>query len=84
MPDNRYVRFEDDGTVSIMTGKVELGQGITTALAQIAADELGIDISRIRMIPASTAFQTLAGSFRLSMTARSKNSGGKGRWIVLS
>ena len=56
MPDNKYVRFEDDGTVSIMTGKVELGQGITTALAQIAADELGIDISRIRMIPASTAF----------------------------
>src|SRR5262245_2169544 len=56
MPDNQYVRFEDDGTVSIMTGKVELGQGITTALAQIAADELGVPIEKIRMVPASTAF----------------------------
>jgi CO/xanthine dehydrogenase Mo-binding subunit len=30
--------------VTVFTGKVELGQGITTALAQIAADELDIDL----------------------------------------
>ncbi|GAA4683827.1 oxidoreductase [Phytohabitans rumicis] len=35
-------------------GKVELGQGILTALAQIAAEELDVDLSRIRMLPAST------------------------------
>jgi CO/xanthine dehydrogenase Mo-binding subunit len=50
------VHFERDGTVTIATGKVELGQGITTALAQIAAEELGIDLQRIRILPPSTAY----------------------------
>jgi CO/xanthine dehydrogenase Mo-binding subunit len=50
------VRFEPDGTVSIATGKVELGQGITTALAQIAAEELEIELHRIRVLPVSTAY----------------------------
>ena len=50
------VQLEADGTVSITTGKVELGQGILTALAQIAADELGVPLERIRMLPASTAY----------------------------
>ncbi len=36
-------------------GKVEIGQGIVTALAQIAADELDVDIARVRMQRASTA-----------------------------
>ena len=39
----------------VSPGKVEIGQGIVTALAQIAADELDIDISRVRMVRASTA-----------------------------
>ncbi|MEA2835569.1 MAG: hypothetical protein QOD89_119 [Bradyrhizobium sp.] len=39
----------------ISPGKVEIGQGIVTALAQIAADELDIDIGRVRMIRATTA-----------------------------
>jgi len=50
------VRFEPDGTVSIAVGKVELGQGITTALAQIAAEELDVDITKVRILPASTAY----------------------------
>jgi CO/xanthine dehydrogenase Mo-binding subunit len=41
--------------VTVSPGKVEIGQGIVTALAQIAADELDIDLSRVRMIRASTA-----------------------------
>ena len=49
------VHFEPDGTVSIASGKVELGQGITTALAQIAAEELGIELQKIRVLPPSTA-----------------------------
>ena len=39
----------------VSPGKVEIGQGIVTALAQIAADELDVDIGRIQMIRASTA-----------------------------
>jgi CO/xanthine dehydrogenase Mo-binding subunit len=52
---SQRVHFERDGTVSIASGKVELGQGILTALAQIAAEELGIELQKIRMLPASTA-----------------------------
>jgi CO/xanthine dehydrogenase Mo-binding subunit len=50
-----WVRFDDDGRVAVSPGKVEIGQGIVTALAQIAADELDVDLGRIRMIRASTA-----------------------------
>ncbi|MBB4361434.1 CO/xanthine dehydrogenase Mo-binding subunit [Bradyrhizobium sp. CIR18] len=50
-----WVRFTDDGRVVISPGKVEIGQGIVTALAQIAADELDVEIVRIQMIRASTA-----------------------------
>ncbi|WIW49933.1 molybdopterin cofactor-binding domain-containing protein [Bradyrhizobium sp. 62B] len=49
-----WLRFTDDGRVAISPGKVEIGQGIVTALAQIAADELDVDIGRIEMIRAST------------------------------
>ncbi|MGW1421159.1 molybdopterin cofactor-binding domain-containing protein [Bradyrhizobium manausense] len=50
-----WVRFTSVGRVAISPGKVEIGQGIVTALAQIAADELDVEISRIEMIRASTA-----------------------------
>ncbi len=49
-----WLRFAE-GHVMVSPGKVEIGQGIVTALAQIAADELDIDISRVQMIRASTA-----------------------------
>lgn len=50
-----WVGFTGEGRVAISPGKVEIGQGIVTALAQIAADELDVEISRIEMIRASTA-----------------------------
>ena len=39
----------------VSPGKVEIGQGIVTALAQIAADELDVDIARVQMVRASTS-----------------------------
>jgi CO/xanthine dehydrogenase Mo-binding subunit len=51
----QWVRLERDGTVSIFSGKVEVGQGILTALAQIAAEELGVALERIRMVSADTS-----------------------------
>ena len=51
----QWVRVHRDGTVSIFSGKVEIGQGISTALAQIAAEELGVTLGRICMVPADTA-----------------------------
>jgi CO/xanthine dehydrogenase Mo-binding subunit len=50
-----WLRFSSTGQVAISPGKVEIGQGIVTALAQIAADELDIDLSRVQMVRASTA-----------------------------
>ena len=50
---SQWLRFGRDGTVSVMPGKVELGQGIVTALAQIAAEELDVAFERIRMVPAA-------------------------------
>ncbi len=48
--------FQPDGSVQVRTGKVELGQGILTALAQIAADELGLAPGQVQMLAADTAF----------------------------
>jgi len=50
-----WVRFAADGEVTLSPGKVEIGQGIVTALAQIAADELDVEIGRVQMVRASTA-----------------------------
>jgi len=50
-----WVRFSPEGHVAVSPGKVEIGQGIVTALAQIAADELDVDIGRVQMLRASTA-----------------------------
>jgi CO/xanthine dehydrogenase Mo-binding subunit len=50
-----WIRIDPEGTVTVFTGKVELGQGAVTALAQIAAEELDVAFTRIRMIAGDTA-----------------------------
>ena len=51
----QWLKFHADGNVSVYSGKVEIGQGIITALAQIAAEELDVTLARVRMVPACTA-----------------------------
>ena len=50
-----WILISAEGHVVVSPGKVEIGQGIVTALAQIAADELDIDVGRVRIRRASTA-----------------------------
>src|SRR5258708_4593017 len=50
-----WVKFSAEGHVMVSPGKVEIGQGIVTALAQIAADELDVDMGRVQMVRGSTA-----------------------------
>ncbi|WP_028223234.1 xanthine dehydrogenase family protein molybdopterin-binding subunit [Paraburkholderia oxyphila] len=50
-----WIRVDEAGTVTVFTGKAELGQGILTALAQIAADELDVDLSHVHIVSADTA-----------------------------
>src|SRR5690606_39140544 len=47
---DRWLALEGDRSVRIGTGKVELGQGILTALAQIAAEELDLRVDQVRMM----------------------------------
>ena len=49
-----WLRLEADGRVRLLVGKVELGQGILTAYAQLAADELDIDMSRLSITSGDT------------------------------
>lgn len=51
----QWLRLTENGEVHVSPGKVEIGQGILTALATIAADALEVDRGRIRMVPPSTA-----------------------------
>ena len=50
-----WLRINADGSATIFTGKVELGQGIVTALAQIAAEELDLPLALVAMISGDTA-----------------------------
>jgi CO/xanthine dehydrogenase Mo-binding subunit len=49
-----WLSFGPAGAVTIRSGKVEYGQGIWTALAQIAAEELGVALARVTVAPVST------------------------------
>ncbi|HUW37116.1 MAG TPA: molybdopterin cofactor-binding domain-containing protein, partial [Rhodocyclaceae bacterium] len=53
---DRWLRFSPDGRLQVFSGKVEIGQGILTALAQIVAEELDLPLESIDMIAANTGF----------------------------
>ncbi|HWS00842.1 MAG TPA: molybdopterin cofactor-binding domain-containing protein [Prolixibacteraceae bacterium] len=51
---NLFLRIRDDGRVECYTGKIEMGQGITTSLAQALAEELEVSLNSIDMIMGDT------------------------------
>jgi len=51
---SQWLEFRADGSVLARPGKVELGQGILTALRQIVAEELDVAPERIELLPATT------------------------------
>ncbi len=57
LPDdfNAFLRIGEDGRVSCFTGKVELGQGVITSLAQMLADELEVSYNSVDMVMGDTA-----------------------------
>jgi CO/xanthine dehydrogenase Mo-binding subunit len=52
---DRWLRFDPDRTVTVRSGKVELGQGIVTAIAQIAAEELDVSLDRLQLVAGDTS-----------------------------
>ncbi|MBN2392736.1 MAG: molybdopterin-dependent oxidoreductase [Anaerolineae bacterium] len=49
-----WVRINTDGTITLFTGKVELGQDLRTSIAMIGADELDVSLARICVVMADT------------------------------
>lgn len=49
-----WLQVLDNGHIRILTGKLELGQGIRTAVAQVAAEELDLDMSQVEVQLADT------------------------------
>ncbi|HEY5725703.1 MAG TPA: molybdopterin cofactor-binding domain-containing protein, partial [Methylomirabilota bacterium] len=49
-----WIAIAPDGAVTLFTGKVELGTGVATALAQIAAEELDVEMSRVAVVQGDT------------------------------
>jgi CO/xanthine dehydrogenase Mo-binding subunit len=49
-----WIRIDGEGVITVLTGKAELGQGVRTALIQIAAEELAVDPAEIRLVTADT------------------------------
>ena len=50
----RWIRFPEAGRVVALTGKVEIGQGLLTALAVIVADELDVALDRVSVLSGHT------------------------------
>ncbi|HEX3912472.1 MAG TPA: molybdopterin cofactor-binding domain-containing protein [Steroidobacteraceae bacterium] len=64
-----WIRIDADGRISVFTGKAELGQGIKTAIVQVAAEELKVEPVQIKLVTADTQLtaneQYTAGSHSL-------------------
>ena len=53
---NDRIEIHADGTVHVLIGRIEMGQGLNSAIAQLAAEELDVEMSRIVIPPVDTAF----------------------------
>jgi hypothetical protein len=50
-----WIRIDADGTITVFTGKAELGQGLKTALIQLAAEELVVEPPSVHLVTADTS-----------------------------
>ena len=66
-----WIAIELDGTITAFSGKVELGTGVRTALAQIVAEELDVPLARVHMVMGDTARTPNEGYTAGSMTISS-------------
>lgn len=58
---SQWLDINSDGTVNMRPGKIEIGQGILTALRQIVAEELEVNLERVNVITAVTAISPNEG-----------------------
>jgi len=68
---NAYLRIGEDGRVTCYTGKIEMGQGPVTSLAQTLADELDVSLDSVDMVMGDTALCPFdAGTWGSTTTPR--------------
>ena len=84
-----WLRIDRDGTITVFTGKVELGQHIKTALAMIAAEELEVALERILIVSGDTAQTpnegTTAGSMSMETSGNAiRHASAEARQILLA
>lgn len=68
-----WIAIDAQGNITLFTGKVELGTGVQTALAQIAAEELDVAFDRMSVVQGDTALTVDQGA---TVASRSISSGG--------
>ena len=51
---NAYLRIGEDGRISCFSGKIEMGQGIITSLAQMLVEELDVPLNSVDMVMGDT------------------------------
>jgi len=51
---NAFLRIDENGKVTCFTGKIEMGQGVITSLAQMLADELDVKFESVQMLMGDT------------------------------
>ena len=88
---NAFLRIDEDGTITVMVGQSEMGQGVATALPQLVAEELDVDWDQVtfELAPAHSAYGLAAG---MQMTGGStsvvqawrplREAGAKARWML--
>lgn len=77
---DRWLRINTDETITAFTGKVEYGQGLQTAVAQLVAEELDVSLVRIHVVMADTAQTPDEGMTTSSMSL--ETSGLALRWAA--
>ena len=87
---NAFLRIDTDGSITVVVGRSEMGQGVATALPQLIAEELGVAWDQIsfEFAPAHPAY----GMFGMQVTGGStsviqsweplREAGAKARWML--
>jgi len=83
-----WIRINTDNTITVLTGKAELGQDIRTSVALVCAEEMDVNLGRIRVIMADTEltpnerYTTSSMSLESSGTAI-RHAAAEARWAML-
>jgi len=89
---NAWLRIDEDGTITFVIDKSEMGQGITTALPQLIAEELEVELENITLAfaPAHPAYRSpmmgmqMTGGSTSVLTAWEplREAGATARWLL--